>query len=450
MFRIVRILLPLLLLLTACGVPGVSVSKPGEQGANAPTADIAATVEAQVKATTDAILQGQPTQSGAASSIATEMPATSIPQTPDAPAATEAMPTATPAPSSPTLVPVSNTTPEGSGAMLLVLDSSGSMLLDSGNGQPKIDVAKSAMNSLIDSLPNRASVGLRVYGHRYPNTDKANGCQDSELIAPVAALDKAAMKQAIGSFQAKGYTPISYSLEQGYNDLPAEGARTIVLVSDGEETCDRDPCEVAAQLKTKGVDLIIDTVGFQVDDKARSQLRCIAEKTGGTYYDANNADELTGRLKTISQRALREYQVAGGQIQGGGDYRSAPLISAGEYVDVLRVGENVYYKFQLKNNTLIKWRVTMIPPDEKLTAVASMKLSIYDQDRNELGTETQSLDLLSSAGDPVNGLIGFKPAAGKTTLPDGEYYLVLKLAAVTGAEAMSNYDFTAEMLLEIE
>ena len=86
-------------------------------------------------------------------------------------------------------------------------------------------------------MPNDSLVGLRVYGHRIPNRDKRRGCKDTELITPVGPLDRSAMKQQIRSFDAKGFTPIGLSLRKGAGDLPAEGKRTIVLVSDGIDTC---------------------------------------------------------------------------------------------------------------------------------------------------------------------------------------------------------------------
>lgn len=70
-------------------------------------------------------------------------------------------------------------------ALLLIMDASGSMNASDGGGGTKIQAAKSALNGVVDALPEDSLVGLRVYGHRIPNTDKARGCKDTELIAPV-------------------------------------------------------------------------------------------------------------------------------------------------------------------------------------------------------------------------------------------------------------------------
>jgi Ca-activated chloride channel family protein len=88
-------------------------------------------------------------------------------------------------------------------------------------------------------------------------------------------------------------------LEQAVNDLPAEGERTIVLVCDSEETCDRDPCQAARDLIAKGIDVTVETVSFQVNDVAPRQLECIAEATGGEYRDVLDAAALAGALRDL-------------------------------------------------------------------------------------------------------------------------------------------------------
>jgi hypothetical protein len=128
---------------------------------------------------------------------------------------------------------------ERAAPLLLIMDSSGSMNETGPDGRPLIDVAKEALRAVVADLPDGALVGLRVYGHRVPNTDRVNGCQDTELIAPVAPLDRQRLTAAIEGFSAVGFTPIGLSLQQGAADLPPEGNRTIVLVSDGSTPAPR-------------------------------------------------------------------------------------------------------------------------------------------------------------------------------------------------------------------
>ena len=78
------------------------------------------------------------------------------------------------------------------------------------------------------------------------------------------------------------------------------GARTIVLVSDGKETCAGDPCAAAKALAAADASLVIHTIGFNVDAAARFQLQCMARVARGTYSDATGAADLGARLGAVA------------------------------------------------------------------------------------------------------------------------------------------------------
>ena len=111
--------------------------------------------------------------------------------------------------------------------------------------------------------------------------------------------------------------PIGDSLIEAADALPSQGG-TIVLVSDGIDTCAPPPvCEVAADLADRGVDIVINTVGFNVDAAARAELQCIADAAGGTYADASDADTLAEELKKATTRTYRAYESDLERIDGG-------------------------------------------------------------------------------------------------------------------------------------
>ncbi|HZK52375.1 MAG TPA: VWA domain-containing protein [Actinomycetota bacterium] len=237
---------------------------------------------------------------------------------------------------------------EADPALLLIMDSSGSMNASDGGGGTKIQAAKKALNGVVNALPADSLVGLRVYGHRIPNTDQRRGCKDTELISPVGPLDRSGMRQQIRSFDAKGFTPIGLSLQKGARDLPSEGERTIVLVSDGIDTCaPPPPCEVAKRLSQQGVELRIDTVGFQVDPRARRELQCIARVAKGSYVDAGSSAELSDRLAQLSLRALRKFEASGTAVTGGSSTAGAPALESGQFTDTISPGEELYYGVEL-------------------------------------------------------------------------------------------------------
>jgi hypothetical protein len=251
--------------------------------------------------------------------------------------------------------------PEGSeGALLLIMDASGSMNEVGTNGEPLIDTAKEALRGMVETLPDGVHTGLRVFGHRYPNTDRENGCRDTELIAPVAPLDREALVAAIDGYQAKGFTPIGHSLEQAAGDLPPEGPRAIILVSDGDDTCaPPDPCAVAQGLVDDGVEVAIHTVGLTLGDNqtARDQLSCIAEATGGEYVEVEDADDLAPTLESAA-RESRRIETEGEAITGAAIPRDA---ETGEldtrYVDTIVHGETNFYRFEIDQGSHVEAEV---------------------------------------------------------------------------------------------
>jgi Ca-activated chloride channel family protein len=332
-------------------------------------------------------------------------------------------------------------------ALLLILDSSGSMLGDDGSGQRKIAAAKNALNRVVTSLPDDSLVGLRVYGHRIPNTDRKRGCKDTELIQPVDELNRSRMKARIRSYKAKGFTPIGLSLLKGAEDLKEqEGKKTIVLVSDGIDTCaPPPPCKIAKQIVAQGIDLRIDTVGFQVDAAARKELKCIARVGKGTYVDAASADDLADQLERLSIRALRTYETAGTAIEGTPSYAGAPPILPGQFTDAISPGAEKWYSFELAEGQAADISITIVgdPGSENVGDARGVVVSPELED-------TASTALIFDAGpNTVSGAILTPEVGSKFRFETGgTYYLRLELTDDT-AGAAAGQELPVELLVDV-
>ena len=168
--------------------------------------------------------------------------------------------------------------------VVFVLDASGSMWGQI-DGKAKITIAKEVMNKLIDSLPDDMRVGLFAYGHR-----SKGDCRDIEMLIPVGPLNRSAMKSRIAALNAKGKTPLTDAVRQAAEALRyTEEKATVILVSDGLETCEGDPCKLAAELAAKGVDFKVHVIGFDMTKEEQARLSCLADKTGGLFLAAGNA-----------------------------------------------------------------------------------------------------------------------------------------------------------------
>ena len=155
--------------------------------------------------------------------------------------------------------------PEARGAVEIILDASGSMLKRM-NGTRRIEIAKAAIRDTVQSaLPDGIPLALRVYGHR-----EAGSCR-TDLEVPLAPLDKSAFLDTVSGIQAINLarTPIADSLAAVASDLgDADGRRLVILLTDGEETCDGDPAAAIEALGEQGVDVRVNIVGFAIDDEA--------------------------------------------------------------------------------------------------------------------------------------------------------------------------------------
>lgn len=217
----------------------------------------------------------------------------------------------------------------GEGAVELILDASGSMLQKLG-GSRRIEIARDVLTKLVkEDLPDEQKFALRVFGHK-----QANACR-SDLEIPLSTLERNSVAKQIAAVNAKNLakTPIADSLAKVPSDLSgAKGPKMVILITDGEETCDGDPEQVIRNLRAQGLDIQVSIVGFAIDEPAlKEQFETWAKLGGGTYFDANSAEELSKSLRTVISGPFKVFdsknEVAGKGIIGG-----APIVlPAGEY-----------------------------------------------------------------------------------------------------------------------
>lgn len=199
-----------------------------------------------------------------------------------------------------------------SARVVLILDASGSMWGQI-DGRHKIEIAREVIHDLLDDWDPSVHLGLTAYGHR-----REGDCADIESLIPPDAVDPARVRAAVDAINPKGKTPLSDAVIHAARQLRfTEEKATVILVSDGIETCDRDPCKVARELEEAGADFTAYVIGFDVtEQKAQDQLRCLAENTGGEFTlarDASSLEEALHRAVQWARISLRapEYVFSG-------------------------------------------------------------------------------------------------------------------------------------------
>jgi Ca-activated chloride channel family protein len=190
--------------------------------------------------------------------------------------------------------------------LALVLDLSGSMWGKVG-GETKIASAQRVVAQLGDRLADGTPISLLAYGHR-----RESDCADIETILPWALLDRAALRDAVERLKPKGKTPITAAVTQAFRE--AKPGATVVLVTDGLETCGGDPCAAVREAKAKGGEFVLHVIGFDVAKEDVSSLECAAQAGGGLYLPAADAGELE---KALAVTAESEREVARGALVVG-------------------------------------------------------------------------------------------------------------------------------------
>jgi len=190
--------------------------------------------------------------------------------------------------------------PEAARNIEIVLDASNSMWGQIG-GEAKITIARKVLAQIISGLPETMNVGLRVYGHRYGLNDP-RACTDTQLLVPIGPVTKAQLIDTVNRIQLKGKTPLVHSVLEAVKDFEKIPNGSIILVTDGIESCNGDIQSIGPAVKKSGLELKVHIVGFDIKEKeARAELESIAKSTDGRYLDAQNAGELLSALQRTLQ-----------------------------------------------------------------------------------------------------------------------------------------------------
>ncbi len=249
----------------------------------------------------------------------------------------------------------------------IILDASGSMKALLGK-KTRWATALEVLKDVVSKLPSDFSVGLRVYGHTLPSTNPKT-CTDTALVVPVAPLNPASLLAAAGKLAPRGETPLVYSILQTPGDLKDVKGGTVVLITDGEESCKGDFEAAQKTLKESGLNLTLNIVGFTLKSApAQAQLSTLAGSTGGRYYSAQSGAALSRALllAAVDRMPYRVLNTDGAEVASGiAGASKRHELPPGDYTLVVTAGEET-----LKAPITVALRkdetVTVVIKDDKL------------------------------------------------------------------------------------
>jgi Ca-activated chloride channel family protein len=290
----------------------------------------------------------------------------------------------------------------------IILDVSNSMWGQI-DGTAKIELAQRALGESLDELAGSAVVtAFRAYGHRVSREDREQGCLDTQLLRQFERGNLGDIRADATSMSPKGQTPIALSLEKAGEDLLSRPGykHYLLLLSDGIESCDGDPVAVAQSLRDAGIDVVIHTVGFDVDAAAERQLRGVADATLGTYFDAGDYEALAAALREITAEvaevaAMTEVNRERNPVMGGPTVAEAVPLAPGRYTltDHLATKEYTHFSVALESGDLltIATQVTTQVPVDRGEAIHNSHIRAYVFDAK--GERIRGVDAIA-IGEP--------------------------------------------------
>jgi Ca-activated chloride channel homolog len=196
---------------------------------------------------------------------------------------------------------------------MIVFDASGSMAGNVNQGIatiiPRIDEVKAALSKVLPSATRFRRVGLITFG-----PGPYNQCNVQLNFAPMPNATDSIMS-AVDALTPAGKTPLTSAVEQAaevldYRNKPG----VVVVITDGEETCGRSPCDLGAQLHDAAYQLTVHIIGYRVEnyswtgEQSIGEAKCLAERNNGLYVTAQSREDLVAALEKtldcpmISQR----------------------------------------------------------------------------------------------------------------------------------------------------
>ncbi len=187
--------------------------------------------------------------------------------------------------------------------ILFVFDASNSMNAY-WDRRRKWDVARELLAASLDSLIGieNLELGLRVYGHGTKHVKGQQDCDDTELVVPIGPGRNLIIQQELKKLKAQGTTPIARSLLKAADDFAATsgpGKNVILLITDGIEACDEDPCAVSRALQAQGIVIKPFIIGIGLEEQYRSTFQCV-----GRYFDASEPEGFADVLDIVIDQAI--------------------------------------------------------------------------------------------------------------------------------------------------
>lgn len=264
--------------------------------------------------------------------------------------------------------------------VLIILDDSGSMQL--GGTPTRMEIAKQAIKSYVSKASSNTDIGLMIYGHKGSNSeaDKAISCVSAETISSLGTVNNGTIDGLLNNIKPVGWTPMGYALQQAALTFTGKEGQNneVILLTDGEETCNSNPTGQAASLKSSSLNIKINIIGFAVDANAQTQLNQISTSGGGSFSTANNLTELDQKFNDLYENGLKLLTELKCKGQGLEEFRACYRVSFQKITDWVNKRKLTYYEKKISQ--------------KEYDILDSLNSKLYKQYNDVTSRETQNLN----------------------------------------------------------
>jgi len=183
--------------------------------------------------------------------------------------------------------------------ILIIFDASVSMM-ENFSGEPKYVIAVDEAKNILSGIPSSKPIGLRTIGISLNPSilsylqNPSEMCKATNLEEKISVNNIKNIKSALDGIFPLGTTPLTYTLDTSINNDFSINTRLkhIILITDGAESCNGNPCNYLRELMRTRKDIKIDIIAIGVNKDDFAELKCITDATSGAIMNVQNRKEL--------------------------------------------------------------------------------------------------------------------------------------------------------------
>jgi len=323
-----------------------------------------------------------------------------------------------------------------------------------------MEAAKKILINLVDSLKDigNVDIALRCYG--FQSTVSAHDCKDTKLVVGFHPNNYDEIVKFVKEVKPNGYTPIAYSLTQSASDFPdGEGKNVVILITDGIEECDGDPCTVSKQLQARNIFLRPYIVGIGISEEQMKFFECV-----GKYYLPQNEKDLGQILSNVVSEAVNNTTVVVQLLDEKGaptetdaemcftnakngkiEYNFYHTMTSSGKPDTFSVDPSVIYNLQVNSDPPVRRKdITLQGAHNNVISLTAPMgyLSVKSSSLNEYYTQC----LIRRAGD--NNILNVQSINATARYITGSYDVdILVLPKISLKNIKVNQDSTASLVI---